>query len=339
MDKLISINEYSKTPKYQQIINSILTGIEQKIITVDSKLPSVNRLLIDFDVSRDTIVKAYDRLQKMGVVQSVQGKGYFVKSVNTKRKARVFLLFNKLSAHKKIIYDSLQRTLGNQASIDFYIYNNDFKLFKNFIEPNLSADFSHFVVIAHFLEGGHNAVDVLNRIPKEKLILLDKKVPGVSGDFGAVYQAFAKDIYETLKQALEPLRKYERLKLIFPADTYHPQDIIAGFKNFCLEFAFSHEVVEEIKTAKITNGDVFINVMESDLVTLIKRVKEYDLTVGAEVGIVSYNETPLKEVLLNGITVMSTDFEALGHSVGKMILENRREQIENPFNLILRNSL
>ncbi|MBX2816802.1 MAG: GntR family transcriptional regulator, partial [Saprospiraceae bacterium] len=321
------------------IINSVLTGIEQGVIEIDNKLPSVNRLLIDFDVSRDTIVKAYDRLQRMGVVQSVQGKGYFVKSLNTNRKARVFLLFNKLSAHKKIIYDSLQRTLGDQASIDFYIYNNDFRLFKNFIEPSLSADFSHFVIIAHFLEGGQNAMEVLNRIPKDKLILLDKKVPGVSGQFGAVYQAFAKDMYNVLTEAVDPLRKYERLKLIFPADTYHPQEIIAGFKNFCLEYAFAHEVVEDIQTAEICKGDVFINVMEDDLVTLIKRIRSDDLVVGQDVGIVSYNETPLKEILLNGITVISTDFNALGVSVGKMILENRREQIENPFQLILRNSL
>ena len=339
MDKLIRINEYSKTPKYQQIIDSILSGIERGEIKLDSKLPSVNRLLIDFDISRDTIVKAYDRLQKIGVVQSVQGKGYFVKSEDTKRKARVFLLFNKLSAHKKIIYDSLYQTLGDQASIDFYIYNNDFRLFKNYITNNLSNDFSHFVIITHFLEGGLNAVDIINMIPERKLILLDKKVEGVVGDFGAVYQEFAKDIYSALTQALEPLKKYAKLKIILPSYSYHPYDIIVGFKDFCTEYAFDHEVVEDISACEIVQGDAFINVMEDDLVTLIKRIKARDLEVGKDVGIVSYNETPLKEILLNGITVISTDFNALGRSVGQMILENRREQIANPFQLILRNSL
>jgi len=339
MDKLITINEYSKTPKYQQIIDSILSGIERGEIKVDDKLPSVNRLLIDFDISRDTIVKAYDRLQKRGVVESVQGKGYFVKSTNTKRKARVFLLFNKLSAHKKIIYDSLYQTLGDQASIDFYIYNNDFRLFKNYITSNLSNNFSHFVIIAHFLEGGQNAVEVIDQIPKHKLILLDKKVEGVSGKFRAVYQAFAKDIYNALTEAVDKLKQYDRLKLIFPSYSYHPEEIVVGFKDFCSEYAFDHEIVEDIKMANIEQGDAFINVMEDDLVTLIKRIKLQKLEVGVDVGIISYNETPLKEILLNGITVISTDFKALGQSVGKMILENRIEQIENPFHLILRNSL
>ena len=339
MDKLIKINEYSKTPKYQQIIDSILSGIERGEIKLDSKLPSVNRLLIDFDISRDTIVKAYDRLQKIGVVQSVQGKGYFVRSENTKRKARVFLLFNKLSAHKKIIYDSLYQTLGDQASIDFYIYNNDFRLFKNYITTNLSNNFSHFVIITHFLEGGQNAVDIINEIPKNKLILLDKKVDGVTGEFGAVYQAFAKDIYNALTQALDPLKKYKKVKIILPSYSYHPNEIIIGFKDFCTEYAFDHEVVEDISVCDIAQGDAFINVMEDDLVTLIKRIKAQEMEVGEDIGILSYNETPLKEVLLNGITVISTDFKELGKSVGQMILENRREQIANPFRLILRNSL
>ncbi len=339
MEKLIKINEYSKTPKYQQIIDSILSGIERGDIKLDNKLPSVNRLLIDFDISRDTIVKAYDRLQKIGVVQSVQGKGYFVKSENTKRKARVFLLFNKLSAHKKIIYDSLRQALGDEASIDFYIYNNDFRLFKNYITSNLSNNFSHFVIITHFLEGGQNAADVINQIPKNKLILLDKQVKGVTGDFGAVYQAFAKDISNALVEALEPLKKYKRIKLILPSYSYHPYEIVVGFKDFCTEFAFQHEVVDDIAACEIEERDVFINVMEDDLVTLIKRIKALEMQVGADVGIISYNETPLKEILLDGITVISTDFNALGRSVGQMILENKRTQIANPFHLILRNSL
>ncbi len=339
MSKLIKINEHSKTPKYQQIIDSILTGIERGEIKIADKLPSVNRLLIDFDISRDTIVKAYDRLQKLGCVQSVHGKGYFVSSEDTKRKARVFLLFNKLSAHKKIIYDSLRQTLGDEASIAFYIYNNDFRLFKKYISSNLHNNFSHFVIITHFLEGGENAHEIINQIPKQKLILLDKRVKGVTGNFGAVYQAFAQDIYKALVGVVEKLRKYKKIKIILPGYSYHPPEIIRGFRDFCSEYAFQNEVVGDIKACDINYGDAFIAVMEDDLVTLIKRIKSQEMEVAKDVGIISYNETPMKEILLNGITVISTDFSALGKKVGEMILQNKSEQIANPFRLILRNSL
>lgn len=38
---------------------------------------------------------------------------------------------NKLSALKKIIYDAFVETLGEKAAIGFYIYNNDYGLFKS----------------------------------------------------------------------------------------------------------------------------------------------------------------------------------------------------------------
>ena len=339
MKKIISINEYSKTPKYKQIVDSILSGIEEGVIDLDEKLPSVNRLLIDFDISRDTIVKAYDYLQKIGIVESVRGKGYFVKSKNTQRKAKVCLLFNKLSLHKKIIYDSLSATLADEASIDFYIYNNDFRLFKNYINSNLHGNFTHFVIIAHFIEGGKDASEVINQIPKHKLILLDKKVEGVTGEYAAVYQEFADNIYSALTEAIELLRKYDILKIIFPSYGYHPKEILTGFKNFCLEYAFDYEVVNDLEMCSIEKGEAFVCLMEADLVTLIKKVKSKDLAVGSDIGIISYNETPLKEILLNGITVISTDFEQLGKTAGEMILSNRKDQVANPFHLILRNSL
>lgn len=339
MDKLIKINEYSKTPKYKQIVDSIISGIEMGKIGLQDRLPSVNRVLIDFDISRDTIVKAYDYLKGIGIVESMPGKGYFVISNEVRQKCKVCLLFNKLSTHKKIIYDTLAQTLGDQASIDFFIYNNDFRLFKNYVTSCMEENFTHFVIIPHFLEGGEDAYQIINKIPKHKLILLDKNIEGITGDYGIVYQDFATDIYNALYEALPLLKKYKCLKIIFPDYSYHPKEILKGFKNFCQEYAFEYSIVSNIENGAINIGDAFINLMEDDLVTLIKRIKQKHYKVGEEIGIISYNETPLKEILLNGITVVSTDFENLGRKAGEMILEHRKERIRNPFYLVVRNSL
>ena len=79
--------------------------------------------------------------------------------------------------------------------------------------------------------------------------------------------------------------------------------------------------------------------MEHDLVSLIKKTKEENLRVGKDIGILSYNENPLKEILLDGITVMSTDFWGMGEKAAKMILNNDLSHFENPFRLIVRHSL
>jgi hypothetical protein len=65
---------------------------------------------------------------------------------------------------------------GDDVAIDFYIYNNDFNLFKKLLQSK-KEDYSHYVIIPHFIEGGQNANEVINAIPKDKLILLDKNIP------------------------------------------------------------------------------------------------------------------------------------------------------------------
>jgi DNA-binding transcriptional regulator YhcF (GntR family) len=332
------IDYYSATPKYLQLANSIIKAIGEGKIQKDELLPSINELSFEFEISRDTAEKGYKHLKKIGILGSVPGKGYFVKNTEVGQHLKIFLLFNKLSPHKKIIYDAFVASLGEMASIDFYIYNNDFAFFKRLIH-NKKNDYSHYVIIPHFLDGGENAVEIINTLPKEKLILMDKLVPGVDGKYGAVYENFEKDIYEALEQSLEPLSKYHTIKIIFPEYTYHPVEILKGFYRFCQQYAFNYKVVHDIANEPIKEGEVFINLMENDLVILIEKILATKLKVGKHVGVISYNETPLKKIILNGITTISTDFQMMGEKTAQLILEQSTEHIEIPFYLTQRSSL
>jgi DNA-binding transcriptional regulator YhcF (GntR family) len=334
----ISVDEYSSTPKYKQLTNAILSAIASGKLKKNSLLPSINELSFQLEISRDTAEKGYRHLRKLGVVESVPGKGYFIVNTDFARTLKICLLFNKLSTHKKIIYDSFTKAIGEQAVIDFYIYNNDFGLFKKLLISKKN-DYSHYVIIPHFNEGGDNAPDIINTIPKEKLIILDKLLPGITGEYGAVYENFSQDIYAALEQALSKLSNYHTLKIIFPKDSYFPKEILTGFYRFCQQYAFSHKVIHNIKEEEINVGEVYINLMEDDLVILIERLIALQLKIGKDVGVISYNETPLKRIILDGVTTISTDFKQLGEQAANLILENKTDKIEVPFYLNLRNSL
>lgn len=334
----ISIDYYSATPKYLQLANSIVKAISEGKLQKDELLPSINELSFEFEISRDTAEKGYKYLKKIGTLGSVPGKGYYVKNTEVNLNLKIFLLFNKLSSHKKIIYDAFVASLGDLASIDFYIYNNEFDFFKRLIQNNKN-DYTHYVIIPHFLEGGETAHDVINTIPKEKLILLDKLIPGVNGEYAAVYENFEKDIYHALEQALERLSKYHTIKIIFPEYTYHPKEILKGFYRFCNQYAFNYKVVHDISVEPIKEGEVFINLMENDLVILIEKILATSMKVGKHVGVISYNETPLKKIILNGITTISSDFQMMGEKIAQLILENSHEHYEVPFRITLRPSL
>ncbi len=334
----LSIDYYSATPKYLQLANSIIKAIGDGKIKKDELLPSINELSFEFEISRDTAEKGYKHLKKIGVLGSVPGKGYFIKDTNLQQQRKIFLLFNKLSPHKKLIYDAFVSALGEMASIDFYIYNNDFDFFKRLIQ-DARKDYTHYVIIPHFLEGGENASEVINGIPKEKLILLDKLVPGIEGQYGAVYENFEKDIYGALEQALPKLSGYNTIKIIVPFYTYHPREIIKGFTDFCQQYAFNYKVVHSIADETVKAGEAYINLMEDDLVTLIEKILTSKLKPGKDVGVISYNETPLKKIILNGITTISTDFQMMGEKAAQLVLNRSVEHIEIPFSLTLRNSL
>jgi DNA-binding transcriptional regulator YhcF (GntR family) len=332
----IVINEFSATPKYQQVVNSVITSIRKDNLKVGDMLPSINEVSFEFDVSRLTVEKGYNELRKMGIVQAIQGKGYFIASTSIKQNLRILLLFNKLSTHKKTIYDAFVKNLPQEATIDFYVYNNDYTLFKRLLD-HPKENYTHYVIIPHFSENEQKALQLIDELPKEKLILVGKKPNGVCGEYRAVYENFEKDIYQALTHALIALRKYHTLKIIFPENSYSASEIVKGFVSFCQDHAFQSKIVRSDEF--IGEGELYITLTEEDLVQILEKVIALEWTLGKQIGLISYNETPLKKFIMNGITTISTDFECMGATAANLVLSSSQAQIENPFYLTLRASV
>lgn len=334
----LTIDEFSATPKYQQLVNAILNAIKQGVLKKGDAMPSINELSFQYEMSRVTIEKGYNILRKMGILEAFHGKGYFVANTNVSQDIKIFLMFNKLSAHKKIVYDAFVETLGDKAAIDFYVYNNDYALFKKLLNQQ-KTEYTHYVIIPHFIEKSDDYQLLIDEIPKDKLVLVGKKIKDISGEYAAVYENFEQDIYNALNEALEPLSKYHTLKLVFPVNSYFPKEIAKGFENFCYNYAFNFKIVNDLDKEEVRSGEVYINLMEEDLVKILDKIISLDLKIGKQVGLISYNETPLKNYIMNGLTTISTDFKTMGITAANLVLNNSKEHIENPFKLILRGSL
>ena len=250
----IQVDMYSSTPKYLQLAHSILEAIETGKIQKNLLLPSLNELTYNLEISRETADKGYKYLQQLGVLQAIPGKGHYVTSDIFRQELKICLLVNKLSDEKKLFYDTFTEKVGTHVPVDFYIYNNDFLLFKKFFSRN--KDYSHYVILPHFKDGADEAELLINSIPKEKLIIVDKNLTGIRGKYGCVYENFKKDIYKALEKALPRLSRYSTLKLIFPNNSYFPEDIIQGFNSFCLQYAFERKVIDYPDPAEISGPGV-----------------------------------------------------------------------------------
>ncbi len=345
MDEFIDmeINESSSVPKYRQVVKSILSNIEEGKLRYGQKIPSINSLSADYYLSRDTVEKAYLELKDRGVIESVAGKGYYIRRANPLSKLKILMLFNKISAYKKVIYNSIVSELAAKAEIHLQVYHCEFSLFRQTIEQSYPG-YDYYLIMPHFkAENDSNAANLLRVIPPEKLIILDREIEGLKGDYGSIHQDFGNDIYNALTQALEYFRKYKKVTLVFPQkiDYPYPKEIVQGFRQFVIANRFEFAIINEVGADyAMQEREAFVTIEETDLVQLIKKIRAVpQLRLGHNVGILSYNDTPLKEVLADGVSVITTDFAQMGLVAARMILNKQRLKLKNDFRLILRGSL
>ena len=84
-------------------------------------------------------------------------------------------------------------------------------------------------------------------------------------------------------------------------------------------------------------GTAYVTIEETDLAELVKKVRQSTYLLGREIGVISFNETTLKDLL--GITVITTDFETMGRTAATLLLDKQRIKVKNPFYMIRRGSL
>lgn len=330
---MITIKNNNGTPKYKQIILSVEKAIEDKILCKNEKLPSINKVCITHSVSRDTVLQAYNELKKRGIVYAILGKGYYVKSTEIKPKQRIFLLFDELNIFKEDLYNSFVNSIGDNAEVDLFFHHFNVDSFRKLVQESKGSYTQYVIMPTCFTE----APDIIKTLPVHNVYILDQTNPQLN-NYPAVYQNFVKDIYEGLLKGKNQLQKYTKLIMLFPGFR-EPLGMKIGFEKFCQEYHFEYEVHTEFTNERVIQGAVYIIPNDRDLVRVIESAKLQQLQLGIDYGIISYNETPLKKLVENGITTISTNFEAMGKTLAEMILKNKKNKIENPSRLILRNSL
>jgi DNA-binding transcriptional regulator YhcF (GntR family) len=332
------INSSSKVPKYQQVADFILSTIGVGNVKIGDKIPSINETSEEFLLSRDTVEKAYKNLRKRGIITAVRGKGFYVSSTSKNIGHRILLVFNKLSDHKKAIYNSFIRKLGDTSSVDLLIHNSNSLMLVKIIMDNLGK-YDYYVIMPHLQSDEEQARNAINRIPKEKLLLINKDMDGIEGEYGCVYEDFSNDIVQALTTGMTRIEKYRKLFLVFPTESYYCTGIQDGFINFCRRNGFRYEIINRATTHEVRARELYIVIEESDLVEIVKKATAKNLKLGKTIGVITYNDSPFKEILAGGISVLSTDFQRMGAEVADMILTCSRRKVKNPFSLILRSSV
>ncbi len=330
----IQFEDNLSIPKYRQIIDAIQQKINAGELKKGDKIPSLNMFCKEYSLSQDTVLMAYNELKAKGIITSQVGKGYFIQNENTDFQHKVLLVFDRLTAYKEELYDSFKEALQKDGSEQIFFHHNNLKMFQTIIDGSI-GDYSEYVImpIDH-----PDAMTTIGKLPASKVFILDQGRKQHKDLYPFVCQDFERDIYRVLKKDALLVSKYQRMVLVIRHQKSHFKDIATGFRDYCKQHPIPFEIVNDIKTFGIKNGDAFVVVDDRDLEYLVRYSIDKQLTLGSEMGIVSYNESPLKGIVASGITTISTDFAEMGKSIAEMILNHQKLKLDNPFLMNRRSS-
>jgi DNA-binding transcriptional regulator YhcF (GntR family) len=331
--KVISINAKSSVPKYRQIIDSLLKSIEKRRLKKGDKVPSINQICSEFNLSRDTVMFAFNELKSKGILKSQPGKGYYIASTEIKVEERVFVLFDELNAFKEDLYNSLINSLKGKATVEVYFHHFNYKVFKSLVTESIGKYTSYLIMPATFDNTSH----LLSKLPQDRVYIIDRLKPELS-KYPVVYQDFEQDFYDALVEGKEMIAKYRKLVFVNPGGK-EPAERSEGFRRFCEENNFKYEIVKSITGVKPALWEAYFLISDRDLVEMVKIAKYCKFKLGKKFGIVSFNDTMLKEVVAGGITTISTDFTEMGKMLANMVVTRDKSQVRNKARMIVRNSL
>lgn len=319
-----------QTTKVKQLADLLSQDIAMGAYKVDNALPSINQLSATYKVSRDTVFKAFIDLKEQGIIDSTPGKGYYV--VN--KQQNILLLLDEYSPFKDILYNSFVKRLSTRYKVDLWFHQYNEQLFNTILRQALGR-YNKYVVMNFDNE---KLSSLLYKIESPKLLLLDfgkfdKK------EYSYICQNFDDAFYQALLQLSDRLRRFQLIVLLFAKETKHPQNTCHSFRAFCADHQLAGEVVDTVDTIEVRRGEVYIAIRQIDVVSIIKKSRAKGLKCGVDFGLIAYNDTPAYEVIDEGITALSIDWEVMGNQAAEFILTGKQVQTYLPTEIHLRNSL
>jgi GntR family transcriptional regulator len=99
----INVTTGATTPIYRQIVDQVRLAAATGVLSPGDILPSVRSLADRLTINFNTVSKAYAELVRDGVLESLQGKGFFV-------------------AEKRQIYSKAERLRRLRQAVDAFIH-------------------------------------------------------------------------------------------------------------------------------------------------------------------------------------------------------------------------
>jgi DNA-binding transcriptional regulator YhcF (GntR family)/uncharacterized membrane protein len=313
-----------RTPKFLQLVNTVIAGIEEGVLKPGDRLPSINETSVEYLLARATVEKAYGVLQEMGHVASLQRKGYFVRGQRTAR--RVMLLVGQLTDTTEQLARELGQVLGAEYRVDVFVHAYKKAYFCETLENQLDR-YHGFVILPEHVELGGRVQQTLNKIPQDRLVWLD----GPS--------ALTPPLRDILAASPAVFAAYRSVRLVMSDDAYIPAEWLCDLEAHCAGRGIEYYVVDTPDEEDLQARTAYVVFTDQDLVALLKQARAKGWQPGREIGMLSYQDQPYKELLAGGISTFGPDIRQVARQAADQLITGRRQPASLALTLQRRASL
>ena len=323
----LKVDARSSAPKYRQLVDAVSQAVRDGELKRGDRLPSINAQCRSNGLSRDTVVKSYNQLKQMGIIASTHGKSFTVATEHVTSTVKTFVLFDAFTPYKETIYEAMRAEAAGRLDLDIRFHHFQPDVFEKAL-ADAAGGYGYYVVMPF---PDPRARRALASFDQERLLLLDidSRFPGRR--CATLLQNHDRELVSALEQATERIARYRSLTLVFPKDRHHPDVIVPAFKRFCRAHRIKQHVVEKLDEKIIDKGHAYFVIEDTDLVAFIGSARKRGLRIGRDIGVLSYNDTPMKEVTDPSTSVVSIDFAELGRKAVRQVLDWRNPRAELQF--------
>ncbi len=333
-EKIVELEGSPSMSKHEQLVQGIMNAIDEKIVVQNDSLPSVNVLIHEIGFARETIVKAYRELAGRGIVESKNRLGYYVANTNTGQRLRVALLMYAIDTFQEQFYKSFRKELGEGIHVDVFFHHGNMEVFETILSL-VKGKYGMYAIapIPH-----PKSKELLSGFPPGKFVMFDRYEP-MEKESNYVVQEFEQSSYSAFVELLPAIRHFDEMIFIYQPNSLVPVEIFQSFNRFLKEHQVNGRTIPEYISGTLEPGKVYYTNDNTELFNLIKDSRQKALVLGRDVGILSHNDEPVKEILAEGITTFSTDFAEMGKRVAQFVVNQEPVHLVVPTTLHRRKSL
>lgn len=331
------IDEKGRTPKFLQLVNGIIQHIETGRLKPGDRLPSIIETSTEYYLARATVEKAYTSLLKSGHLTSQYRKGFFIADRQGLR--RVLFLVAKLNDSSQTLFNAVSERLGRKYKVDLFTYEYRQEYLCEILR-NQAANYQYVVLMPHYLGETEEVRTALQKIPRDRLVFLDAATAAADhAPVPSVCYGCGNQFRQLLEQHAALYKKYQRLHFVTTDGEYIPAEWYRAFLDFTARHGLDGRILDGLDEAPLRAGNAYLLFEDADLVTAVKETSRQGLTLGRDVGLVSFNDVGYKELIGGGISVIALDLPAIGKSTADLIAGNQKKHAFVPMQFIRRGSL